>query len=206
MINDTIGPNQPLMLELLLLQQSLKNRWGCCPPTPAGPLGLVCGFTGQTVGTWLTKEGPKERDTLSTPHTKVLWGLGWGLFGVCVLLGFFPSKTSISLFSCPGPSKKLLQLKFAVQWHYFWWYFGDFYFAWFSFLYVFSVFCWLKKWGLELCWTAFGKFHLKLLGSSVSKWKVKSKESNREENREHCWGLLEVCVTCGLGQVQEYRK
>lgn len=83
MINDTIGLNQPLMLELLLLRQSLKSRWGRCPPAPAAPLGLAGGFTGQTVGTWLTKEGSKERDTLLTPHTKALQGLGWGWF-VCL--------------------------------------------------------------------------------------------------------------------------
>lgn len=76
MIDDTIGPNQPLIFELLLLPQLQKSRWERCPPVSAALLDLALCFTRHLAGTWLTKQGPKERDTLVTPHTKVLHSFG----------------------------------------------------------------------------------------------------------------------------------
>lgn len=124
MINDTISPNQTLISELLLLPQLLKSRWECCPPVSAALLDLAICFSRHIADTWLTKQGPKERDTLLTPQTKVLQRFGWGFF----------SETATLLFLCPGATEKLLELNklcrvvsrvspLAVRWHYFWWLF-----------------------------------------------------------------------------------
>lgn len=74
------------------------------------------------------------------------------------------------LFLCPGTTEKLLQLTSFMQSsaelvHWQWG--GTNFDGYFSFLYAFSVFWWLKRRGLELCWTAFGKHHLKLIGKEM---------------------------------------
>lgn len=166
------------------------------PTYVSGTAGPGWCFTGRAAGMWLTKQGSDERDTLLTAHTKVLQGFGWGFLRNC----YFATLTSRSNWKIAA-THKLYRLvsrvrPLAVRWHWFWWLF-----CLLLFLYAFFLFRWLKKKGFELSWTAFEKCHLKLTDSRKSKWKGEYQESNREQNGDYCWGLLQVCVMHVLYEV-----